>query len=42
MGLVNGKRGSWREGIEVLTERVGCNCLVVGGNELIELDSEEI
>ena len=31
-----------REGIEVLVKGVGGNCLVVGGDEVVKFEGEEI
>ena len=40
--VIGGKGRCGREGIEVLAEGVGGNGLVVGGNEMIEFEGEEI
>ena len=40
--LIKGKGSSRREGIEVLIEGVGSNCLVIGSYELVKFDGEKI
>ena len=40
--VVDGERRSGRVGVEVLSKRIGCNHLVVRGDELVELDGEQI
>ena len=40
--VVDGERGSRRERIEVLTEGIGCDGFVIGSDELVKLDGEQI
>ena len=40
--LIGRKGGDRQEGVKVLTERVGGDCLVIGGHKLIKLDGKEI
>ena len=40
--IVEGYRRGRREGVEVLTEGVGCDGFVVGGDKLVEFDGEKI
>ena len=40
--VVDGERRCRRERVKVLTEGVGCNRLVVGGNKRVKLDGEEV
>ena len=40
--VIDGERGCRREGVKVLTKGVRGDCLVVGGDEVVELEGEEV